>query len=136
MNARIMLGLGAAALVVGALVGWLAGRSAWAAALVGGAGTWLAGVLAARWGLRTMPVKSIYVGNLPYQAREGELRNIFERCGFVYRVRLIRDPKTRKSKGYAFIDMDPDGAARALEEMDGFMLQGRKLKVGRAERDA
>ncbi len=145
MHARIWMALLVAGALAALAVALLAPGHPRLAAAVAGLMVLGAGALAARLatpepGPAAEPraatsVKSIYVGNLPFQAREGELRALFERCGKVRRVRIIRDPETRRSKGFAFVDMDPEGARRALAELDGCELRGRKLRLGPAERD-
>lgn len=42
------------------------------------------------------------------------------------------DPATQKHKGFAFVEYEiPEGAQLALEQMNGAMLGGRNIKVGR-----
>jgi RNA recognition motif-containing protein len=76
---------------------------------------------------------SIYVGNLPYQISEDELRDAFTAHGEVTSAKIIIDRETGRSKGFGFVDM-PDKAAaeRAIEAMNGQSLQGRDLRVNEA----
>ncbi len=140
MRARVWWTVLLASVLAAAAVFVLAAKAAWLAALVAGVaviGTAVVAVRLSRRPKRARPkdVKSVYVGNLPFRTREEELRRVFAQCGEVYRVRIVRHPQTRRSKGYAFVDMDPEGARRALSELDGYEFYGRKLKLGPAERD-
>ena len=76
---------------------------------------------------------SIYVGNLPYQISEDELRDAFAAHGEVTSAKIIIDRETGRSKGFGFVEM-PDKAAaeRAIEAMNGQSLQGRDLRVNEA----
>jgi RNA recognition motif-containing protein len=73
---------------------------------------------------------TLYVGNFSQQVTEKELRGLFSRVGKVVSVDLIEDPKTRKSKGFAFVEMVDQGeAGKALSEYNGFNLGEHPLKV-------
>ena len=54
----------------------------------------------------------IYVGNLPYTYREAEVAQLFAPYGEVREVRVITDRDTRQSKGFAFVELASDEAAR------------------------
>lgn len=76
---------------------------------------------------------NIYVGNLPYQITEDELRTAFEEYGEVASVKIIIDRETGRSKGFAFVEMNDDGqGGSAIEELDGAELLGRTLRVNEA----
>ncbi|MDP3888968.1 MAG: RNA-binding protein [bacterium] len=76
---------------------------------------------------------NIYVGNLPYQATEDSLRELFEEFGPVASVKIIMDKFTGKSKGFAFIEMETnEGGEQAIENLDGKDFLGRTLKVNKA----
>ena len=55
----------------------------------------------------------IYVGNLTADTMESALIRKFERFGVVASVKIIKDPKTGKSQGYAIVDMPHDNEAQA-----------------------
>ena len=74
----------------------------------------------------------LYVGNLSYQVRDEELRALFSKYGRVKSLHLIRDRLTRRLKGYAFLEMAPTEAQKALE-LDGTEFLGRKLVVSLAK---
>ena len=76
----------------------------------------------------------LYVGNLPYEAGEKEVRIAFEAFGTVSTVRVVKERSTGRSKGYAFIDMtDASQAQSAIEGMNEREFGGKKLKVSQAK---
>ena len=76
---------------------------------------------------------NIYVGNLSYQAEEGELRQLFETFGEVVKVTIIRDRDTGRSKGFGFIEMaNEDEGSKAIKELDQGAFLGRNVKVNEA----
>jgi len=73
---------------------------------------------------------NIYVGNLPYTVRDEELRATFEPYGQVLSAEVIFDKRTRRSRGYGFVDMANDAdARRAISALNGKDLNGRELRV-------
>jgi RNA recognition motif-containing protein len=74
-------------------------------------------------------MKKIFVANLPYQITEEELKIYFEVHGTVESVKVIKDRNSGRSKGFGFIEMDDDGAEKAVENLDQKELGGRNLKV-------
>ncbi|KAF7803955.1 multiple RNA-binding domain-containing protein 1 [Senna tora] len=72
----------------------------------------------------------LFVRNLPYTATEEELEEHFSKIGSVSQVHLVVDKDTKRSKGIAYILYTlPEFAARALEELDNSIFQGRLLHV-------
>ena len=74
----------------------------------------------------------LYVGNLSYQVKEEELRGLFSKYGRIKALHLIRDRMTRRLKGYAFLEMSPEDAHKALA-LNGVDFLGRKLVVSIAK---
>ena len=73
---------------------------------------------------------NIYVGNLPYQTTQDDLRAQFEKFGVVESVNIIQDRETGRSKGFGFVEMSTGEEAQAAIEMfDGKDFDGRKLTV-------
>lgn len=73
---------------------------------------------------------NIYVGNLPYSVRDEELRATFEPFGKVVSAEVIFDKRTRRSRGYGFVEMSQDAEAeRAITALNGTELYGRELRV-------
>lgn len=70
----------------------------------------------------------LYVGNLSYRVKDEELRALFAKYGRVKTLHLIRDRMTRRLKGYAFLEMSPEDARKALD-LNGSEFLGRKIVV-------
>ena len=76
---------------------------------------------------------NIYVGNLSYKVRENDLKEVLEEYGQVDSCKLITDRDTRKSKGFAFVEMaDDEAAKKAITELNGAELDGRTMVVKEA----
>ena len=73
---------------------------------------------------------NLYIGNLNYNVKESDLRNVMEEYGAVASVKLITDRETRRSKGFAFIEMPDD--AEAAKELNGAEYVGRPMVVKEA----
>lgn len=71
----------------------------------------------------------IYVGNLPFKTTDDELQKVFEPFGSVEHANVIRYKQSGRSKGYAFVIMDDDGASKAVENMNEKEYLERVLKV-------
>jgi len=76
-------------------------------------------------------VKTIYVGNINYDANAEDLKELFSQYGEVLSAKIINDRETGRSKGFGFIEME-SGAETAIEELDGKEFQGRRLRVNEA----
>ena len=77
--------------------------------------------------------KKLYVGNLPFSTTETELRQAFEKHGQVESVAVIMDRETGRPRGFAFVEMaDANGAAAAMQSLDGREFGGRALRVNEA----
>ncbi|MDU0353678.1 RNA-binding protein [Paraglaciecola aquimarina] len=74
-------------------------------------------------------VLTLYVGNLPYRANEQAVQEHFEQQGKVISVRLMKDRRTGKRKGYGFVEMEAKGATKAIKNLNDSMFQERTLKV-------
>ncbi|XP_077626507.1 putative RNA-binding protein 23 isoform X3 [Crocuta crocuta] len=73
----------------------------------------------------------LYVGSLHFNITEDMLRGIFEPFGKIDNIALMKDSDTGRSKGYGFITFsDSECARRALEQLNGFELAGRPMRVG------
>lgn len=72
----------------------------------------------------------LYVGSLHFNLTESDIKQVFEPFGELEFVDLHRDPMTGRSKGYAFVQYKRvEDARMALEQMEGFELAGRTLRV-------
>jgi len=79
-----------------------------------------------------MSTKKLYVGNLPFDATQEAVRAAFEAHGTVHEVSLITDRDTGRPRGFAFVEMDEQGAKAAIEALDSTDFGGRDLKVNEA----
>lgn len=76
----------------------------------------------------------LYVGNLSFRTTLDSLRVAFEPHGEVTDVHVVTDRETGQSRGFGFVTMGSvDAAARAIESMNGSLLDGRPLRVNEAE---
>lgn len=76
---------------------------------------------------------NMYIGNLNYRVKEGDLEQVMAAYGTVSSVKIIKDHESGKSKGYAFVDMpNAEEAARAMTELNGSELMGRQMVIKEA----
>eukprot|EP01134_Creolimax_fragrantissima_P000512 CFRG0512T1 len=81
--------------------------------------------------------KSVFVGNIPYDATEEQLTEKFREAGPVVHFRLVFDRDTGKPKGYGFCEyMDEESAQCALRNLTNTEMLGRMLRVDYADKDA
>ncbi len=77
--------------------------------------------------------KKVYIGNMSYETNEDTLRKIFGVHGEVTSVNVATDRYTGRPRGFAFVEMATDEAARAaIAALDGQEVDGRQLKVAEA----
>jgi RNA recognition motif-containing protein len=77
---------------------------------------------------------NIYVSNLSFAVRDEDLREFFAEYGEVSSAKVIMDKFTNRSRGFAFVEMTDDAAAqKAIQELDGAMVDGRSIKVNVAK---
>jgi cold-inducible RNA-binding protein len=77
--------------------------------------------------------QKLYVGNLPYDLPEEEIRTIFSACGQVASVRLITDRDTGRPKGFGFVEMSSEAEAQdAIQKLNGSTVGNRKIVVSEA----
>jgi RNA recognition motif-containing protein len=55
---------------------------------------------------------NIFVGNLGFSATEQDIRQLFERYGVVDTVRIMTDRETGRPRGFGFVEMSDETAAR------------------------
>lgn len=76
---------------------------------------------------------NMYVGNLSYNVKEVDLREVMEKYGTVGSVKLIIDRDTRRSKGFAFVEMpETSEASNAIKQLNGVEYAGRPMVVKEA----
>lgn len=74
--------------------------------------------------------KELYVGHLPYEATQDDLRRLFSVAGTVTSVHIITDPATGKSKGCGYVRMaSEEELQEAIECLDGALMENRVITV-------
>ncbi len=79
-------------------------------------------------------MKKLYVGNIPFQASEGELKDWFEQAGVTAAtVTLVRDRYSGDPRGFGFVEIQNDEEAdKAAQMLNGQEFLGRRLVVNEA----
>jgi RNA recognition motif-containing protein len=76
----------------------------------------------------------LYVGNLSFTSTVETLRVAFTESGEVVDAHIVKDRDTGRSRGFGFVTMGTEDQARkAIEAMNGAMIDGRPLKVNEAQ---
>ena len=76
---------------------------------------------------------NIFIGSLSFGVKDDKLKEIFEKYGEVSSARVLTDKVTGRSKGFGFVEMDDDAAAKkAIEELNGTEIDGRPVVVNEA----
>jgi RNA recognition motif-containing protein len=78
-------------------------------------------------------MSKIYVGNLPFSASEADVRALFSQHGTVESVSLPTDRETGRPRGFGFVEMNQADAARAIQNLNGYSMNGRALRVNEAQ---
>ncbi len=77
--------------------------------------------------------KKLFVGGLPYETNDAQLKELFGACGSVVSAKVIIDKATNRSKGFGFVEMTTDEQAKAaLEKLNNFTLGTRRIMVNEA----
>jgi RNA recognition motif-containing protein len=77
---------------------------------------------------------NIYVSNLSFNVQDEDLREFFAEYGEVTSAKVITDKFTNRSRGFGFVEMADDEAARkAIAELNGGVVEGRTINVTEAK---
>jgi len=77
--------------------------------------------------------RKLFVGNLSFSTEESTLQDLFAQAGPVESVRVMRDQATGRSRGFGFVEMASEDAARAaIEKFNETEVDGRRLAVNEA----
>jgi RNA recognition motif-containing protein len=76
--------------------------------------------------------KRIYVGNLSYTTTEDELEELFTTYGDVMSCTIPAGGESGRTRGFGFVDMSEEDAAKAIEALNGQDFGGRDLRVSEA----
>ncbi len=77
-------------------------------------------------------MKRIFVGNLSYNASEGEVQDLFSQFGEVNSVKFISDRETGRFRGFGFVEMEDAAANEAIEKLNDTTFGGRMIRVNEA----
>jgi len=79
-------------------------------------------------------MSKLFVGSLPFQTTDEELRDAFSQAGNVESAVVIRDRESGRSRGFGFVEMSNDDEAKAAQQMwDGKEFGGRNIVVNPAK---
>ena len=77
---------------------------------------------------------NIYVSNLSFNVQDEDLKEFFAEYGEVTSAKVITDIFTGRSRGFGFVEMSDDAVAqKAIQELDGAIVEGRAIKVSEAK---
>ena len=77
--------------------------------------------------------KKLFVGGLSWETTSNELKDAFASCGDVVEAKVVTDRDSGRSRGFGFVTFqDEQGATRAVETLNGRTLNGRSIRVDRA----
>ena len=77
---------------------------------------------------------NIYVGNLSWSMTDDDLMNLFTEHGSVTSAKILKDKMNGRSKGFGFVEMEDDEAAKAaIAALNETEIQGRKLIVNESQ---
>jgi RNA recognition motif-containing protein len=77
--------------------------------------------------------RKLFVGNLSFSTEESTLQDLFTQVGPVDSVRVMRDQATGRSRGFGFVEMGSEDAARmAIEKFNDTEIDGRRVAVNEA----
>ena len=77
---------------------------------------------------------NIYVGNLSWTMTDDDLMNLFTEFGSVTSAKILKDKMNGRSKGFGFVEMEDDEAAKAaIAGLNETEVQGRKLIVNESQ---
>lgn len=78
--------------------------------------------------------KRLFVGGIPFQATEEELKDLFAKFGNVVSAVIIKDKYSGRSKGFGFVEMETDEEAqKAIKGLNETEMDGRKITVNEAK---
>ena len=78
--------------------------------------------------------KRLYVGNLPFSTTNEELNKMFSHYGTVTEAQVVVNKFSGRSKGFGFVTLQDDAhASKAIAEMNGKEVNGRKIVVNEAK---
>lgn len=77
----------------------------------------------------TGELTTLYIGNLNYKVNENAIKAHFEQYGYVDSVRLMKDRKTGRRKGFGFVEVETAGADKMITKLNDSVFEERTLRV-------
>ena len=77
--------------------------------------------------------RTLYVGNLPWGATDGDLSDVFGHYGRVISSRIITDRETGKARGFGFVEVADADAEKMVAAVNDTELGGRRVVVNEAQ---
>ncbi|MEX0974620.1 MAG: RNA-binding protein [Bacillota bacterium] len=77
-------------------------------------------------------MKTLYIGNLPWSTTDESLAQAFSQFVEVKSCRVITDRATGRSRGFGFVEVEDADAEKAVEAVNGTLLEGRQILVNEA----
>ncbi len=77
--------------------------------------------------------KTIYIGNLPWEATDGDLNDVVSPHATVLSVRVATDRETGRSRGFGFVEVEDDQLQQAIDALQNVEMGGRLLTVNEAK---
>ncbi len=83
-------------------------------------------------------MKKLYVGNIPFEATEGDIQHLFSEAGVnADSITLVRDRFSGQPRGFGFVEINNDAQAQqAIDSLNGKSFMGRNLTVNEARPSA
>jgi len=78
-------------------------------------------------------MKTLYVGNLSWSVKDGDLQTKFAEFGNVASARVVADKFSGRSRGFGFVDMEDADAEKAIAALNNVEWSGRKITVNEAK---
>jgi hypothetical protein len=79
--------------------------------------------------VETNDLTTLYIGNLNYKVNENAIKAYFEQYGYVDSVRLMKDRKTGRRKGFGFVEVEADAADKMITKLNDSVFEERTLRV-------
>lgn len=80
-----------------------------------------------------MSTVTLYIGNLPWSTTEQDLVDWVAPHAQVKSARIIVDRESGRSRGFGFVEVEAEGAPKAIETLNGTVLGGRAVTVNEAQ---
>lgn len=74
----------------------------------------------------------LFVGNLSWDCKDSDLKDIFSEVGVVTSAKHMMDRESGKARGFGFVEMSDADGQRAIEKLNGVEYMGRKINVNEA----